>query len=142
MFALLAYPISRVRANNEFYGEKGSFYNDTILSLVNQSLFGKNYFGIDFPEVLVGIARKIKIPVIITNQVYSCFVKGEDYKNGFEKETNIVGGDLLQYWSKCIIELKKDGARRKAFILKHRSLDNKELSFGISDSGVAKAGFF
>lgn len=65
LFALLAYPISRVRANNEFYGEKGSFYNDTILSLVNQSLFGKQYFGIDFPEVLVGIAITVYLGTII-----------------------------------------------------------------------------
>ncbi len=65
LFALLAYPISRVRANNEFYGEKGSFYNDTILSLVNQSLFGRKYFGIDFPEVLVGIAIAIYLSVLI-----------------------------------------------------------------------------
>lgn len=65
LFALLAYPISRVRANNEFYGEKGSFYHDTILSLVNQSLFGKKYFGIDFPEVLVGLAIIIYLSVVI-----------------------------------------------------------------------------
>lgn len=69
LFALLAYPISRVRANNEFYGEKGSFYNDTILSLVNQSLFGKNYFGLDFPEVLVGIAIVIYLSVIIYSSI-------------------------------------------------------------------------
>ncbi|MFK7774896.1 MAG: ArnT family glycosyltransferase [Saprospiraceae bacterium] len=73
LFALLAYPISRVRANNEFYGEKGSFYTDTILSLVNQSLFGKSYFGIDFPEVLVGIAIVIYLSVIIfsTKKLFS-----------------------------------------------------------------------
>jgi hypothetical protein len=69
LFALLAYPISRVRANNEFYGEKGSFYNDTILSLVNQSLFGKKYFGIDFPEVLVGIAIVVYLSVIIYSAI-------------------------------------------------------------------------
>ena len=65
LFALLAYPISNVRANNEFYGEKGSFYNDTILSLVNQSLFGKTYFGTDFPKVLIGIAIIVYLSVLI-----------------------------------------------------------------------------
>ena len=80
LFALLAYPISRVRANNEFYGEKGSFYNDTILSLVNQSLFGKKYFGIDFPEVLVGIAIVIYLSVLIFS-IKKLFLK--DHNNIF-----------------------------------------------------------
>lgn len=65
LFTLLAYPVSRVRANNEFYGEKGSFYNDTILSLVNQSLFGKKYFGMDFPDILFAIAIVVYLSVII-----------------------------------------------------------------------------
>ncbi len=64
LFALLVYPISRVSANNEFYGERGSFYNDTVLSLINQSLFGKRYFGLDFPEVLFGIALITYLSVI------------------------------------------------------------------------------
>lgn len=85
LFALLAYPISRVRANNEFYGEKGSFYNDTILSLVNQSLFGKKYFGIDFPEVLIGIAIAVYLSVII----YS--IKKLFFKN----HNNIFTGGLV-----------------------------------------------
>lgn len=69
LFGLLAYPISKVRANNEFYGEKGSFYNDTILSLINQSLFGKKYFGIDFPDVLAVIAIIVYVSVIIYSTV-------------------------------------------------------------------------
>jgi DNA repair protein RadB len=66
----------------------------------------------------------------------------DEYKNGFEKETNIVGGDLLQYWSKCIIELKKDGQKRKAILLKHRNLAEKELNFVIRNEGVFKSGWF
>lgn len=65
LFALLAYPISRVRANNEFYGEKGSFFNDSILSLINQSLFGKSYFGTDFPLVLVSLAIIVYLSVLL-----------------------------------------------------------------------------
>lgn len=93
-------------------------------------------------KILVEISRNKNIPVIVTNQVYHQFVKMEEFKNGFEKETNIVGGDLLQYWSKCIIELKKDGSRRKAFLLKHRNLPEKELSFVIKDEGIFKSGWF
>ncbi len=93
-------------------------------------------------KTLVEISRKKSIPVLITNQVYNQFVKMDEFKNGFEKETNIVGGDLLQYWSKCIIELKKDGQKRKAVLLKHRNLPEKELNFVIRNEGIFKSGWF
>lgn len=87
---------------------------------------------------LVEIARKQNIPVLITNQVYGVFVSEEDWKSGREREMNIVGGDLFKYWSKCIIELKQNGRNRKAILIKHRSLANKEFSFEIKDEGVFK----
>ncbi len=91
-------------------------------------------------RVLAEIARKKKIPVIITNQVYNEFVSQEDFKKGFERNTNIVGGDLMKYWSKCIIELKNDRGKRKAILLKHRSLPEKEMSFIIKDKGIFRKG--
>lgn len=93
-------------------------------------------------KVLVEIARKKNIPVVVTNQVYSVFRDAENTKFGFDKETNIVGGDLMQYWSKCIIELKRDGHRRKAVLLKHRSLPYNDFNFEIKNSGISKAGWF
>jgi len=84
------------------------------------------------------IARKNQIPIIITNQVYMGFLSEEDWKKGVERETNIVGGDLFKYWSKCIIELKNDKGRKKAILLKHRSLPQKEIIFEIRDRGVFK----
>lgn len=85
---------------------------------------------------LAEIARKHKIPVIITNQVYTGFLSEEDWKKGIEKETNLVGGDLFKYWSKCIIELKYDKGKRKAVLLKHRSLPQKEINFEIKNEGI------
>jgi len=93
-------------------------------------------------KILVEISRRKNIPVLITNQVYNQFVKMEEFKNGFEKETSLVGGDLLQYWSKCIIELKKDGSRRKAILLKHRNLAEREFNFAIRNEGIFKSGWF
>ena len=84
------------------------------------------------------IARKHQIPIIITNQVYMGFLSEEDWKKGVERETNIVGGDLFKYWSKCIIELKNERGRKKAILLKHRSLPQKEITFEIRDKGVFK----
>jgi DNA repair protein RadB len=89
-------------------------------------------------RVLAEISRKQKIPIIITNQVYGGFLSEEDWKKGVQREMNIVGGDLFQYWSKCIIELKNDKGRKKAVLLKHRSLPNKELSFVIKEKGIFK----
>jgi DNA repair protein RadB len=92
-------------------------------------------------RVLAEIARKQKIPVLITNQVYRNFLSSEDWKAGKEAETNIVGGDLFKYWSKCIIELKGKGNKRKAVLLKHRNLPEKEMGFVIRDKGVFKKGW-
>lgn len=87
-------------------------------------------------RMLAEIARKQNIPIIITNQVYSGFLSDEEIKKGIERQVNLVGGDLLKYWSKCIIELKKEGKKRKAVILKHRSLPEKEMSFEIRNEGI------
>jgi DNA repair protein RadB len=55
---------------------------------------------------LAEIARKNNIPIIVTNQVYSEFLNEEDFKAGKEREVFMVGGDILKYWSKCILEIK------------------------------------
>jgi len=88
-------------------------------------------------RTLAEIARKKNIPVLITNQVYSEFLKEEDLRKGVERKVNFVGGDLLKYWSKCIIELKNEKARQ-AILVKHRSLPEKKLNFEITNKGVRK----
>ena len=87
---------------------------------------------------LAEISRKQNIPLIITNQVYADFLSKEDWKKGIRKEMNLVGGDLFKYWSKCIIELRNDGGRKKAILLKHRSLPQKEMNFVIKEKGIFK----
>jgi DNA repair protein RadB len=89
-------------------------------------------------RILAVISRKQNIPVLITNQVYMEFLSEEDFKKGVERNTNIVGGDLFKYWSKCIIELKNDDNKRKAILLKHRSMPQKEINFLIKDEGILK----
>lgn len=78
---------------------------------------------------LTEIARKMKIPVLITNQVYS----------NFENGVKMVGGDLLFYGSKCVIEIVKGhNSMRKAILKKHRSLEeNKNVVFKITQSGIS-----
>ncbi|MEX0932816.1 MAG: DNA repair and recombination protein RadB [Candidatus Pacearchaeota archaeon] len=92
-------------------------------------------------RILSEISRKKKIPIMITNQVYSSFLSEEEIKKGIIKEVNFVGGDLLKYWSKCIIELRNEYKRKKAILLKHRSLPQKELIFEIRNEGIFKKGW-
>ncbi len=89
-------------------------------------------------RILAEIARKQKIPVIITNQVYSEFLSEEEWRKGIERKVNFVGGDLLKYWSKCIVELKDENRKRKAILVKHRSLPQKEMIFEIKNKGIFK----
>jgi len=91
-------------------------------------------------RILNEITRKKNIPIIITNQVYSEFLSKEDFEAGKEKSVSMVGGDILKYWSKCIIELKiLPNSKRKAVLRKHRSLKESEFYFSIINEGIKKS---
>ena len=79
---------------------------------------------------LTEIARKKTIPILITNQVYSDF----DEKD----KVNIVGGDILKYWSKCLIELQiTPQNNRRCILRKHRSIAReKEFLYKIVEGGI------
>jgi DNA repair protein RadB len=81
---------------------------------------------------LVEIARSRKIPVLVTTQVYA------DFEN--KDRVKIVGGDLLKYGSKCLIELQKSDLGRSLVLRKHRSMpEGKEIKFKIVEGGLEKA---
>lgn len=92
-------------------------------------------------KTLFEIARKKNIPVLITGQVYSEFITIDEWAAGKQAGVNLVGGDLLKYWSKCVIELQNNRGKRKAIIKKHRSIQEKELNFEIVDEGIMKKGW-
>jgi len=79
---------------------------------------------------LTEIARKKNIPILITNQVYADFEE--------KGKVNIVGGDILKYGSKCLIELQiTQSGNRKAIVRKHRSLKSeREIIFKIVEGGI------
>ena len=81
-------------------------------------------------RILSEIARKQQIPVIVTNQVYK-----------WDNEDKMVAGDILKYWSKCLIELVNERGKRTAYLRKHRSLPEKAFAFQIFDEGVRKRGW-
>jgi len=116
--------------------EIGLIIVDTIAMLYRLEL-GKNE---DVYEVnrelgkqiayLTEIARKKNIPVIITNQVYTNFDERDKIK--------MVGGDIIKYGSKCLIELQiTPNNKRRAILKKHRSLpEEKEAMFEINEKGL------
>lgn len=79
---------------------------------------------------LTEIVRKKNIPVLITNQVYSNF----DERN----KIKMVGGDIMRYGSKCLIELQiTPNNKRRAILKKHRSMpEDKEVTFEIKEKGL------
>ena len=76
------------------------------------------------------IASKNNIPVLITNQVYADFEEKD--------KINLVGGDLLKYGSKCLLELQiTPSGNRRAIIKKHRHLPaEKEITFKVVEGGI------
>lgn len=77
---------------------------------------------------LLELARKNSLPVMLTNQVYA----------DFDDKTKIrmVGGDIIDYNSKCMIELQPLAKnQRRAILRKHRSLPVKEVVFEIREQG-------
>ena len=84
--------------------------------------------------LLTEIARKKKVPILLTNQVYSSFDEREN-SNG----VRMVGGDIFAYSSKCLVELQiTPDNKRRAILRKHRSLPCEiELLFQIVQEGIA-----
>lgn len=80
-------------------------------------------------SILSELTRKKNIPVIITNQVYTDFESSQ---------TRMIGGDIIAYASKCILELQNyHKNRRKIILRKHRSIaGEKELYFQIVNEGI------
>lgn len=81
--------------------------------------------------ILCEIARKKNVPTLLTNQVYSSFDDRE--------RVNMVGGDILKYGSKCLIELTSGhGGIRVMTLRKHRSIpDGKRIRFRIVNEGIS-----
>lgn len=96
----------------------------------NRDVFAVNReFGVQLSN-LTEIARRYGIPVLITNQVYA------DIND--EGKTKIVGGDILRYASKCMVEIRKlTGGNRIAELRKHRSLpEDIGVAFKITGTGL------
>lgn len=75
------------------------------------------------------LARNKKIPVLVTSQVYSSFDSNS---------VKMVGGDILLYISKSLIELESKNGKRNLTLKKHRSMPSKNIEFKITEKGIEK----
>lgn len=83
-------------------------------------------------EMLLEIARKYDVSVLITSQVYSSLTSGR---------VEFLGGHALNHNAKTILRLEKlDNGRRKAVIVKHRSLpEGRSTYYIITETGIEDA---
>lgn len=83
--------------------------------------------------ILSKIARKYDVAVVLTNQIYNAF---DDEGNN---DIRAVGGTILQYWSKVILQLERgdETNKRVATLIRHRSIpEGKKAIFSITSSGI------
>ncbi len=125
-----AFEFIRKSITNDF----GLVIVDSIASLYRLELSGdavnaNRELGLQF-ALLSEVARKRHIPVLITNQVYADF---DD-----STRTKTVGGDIVKYWSRAMIEIQKmRGDLRKLIVAKHRSIkDGNFVVFRIVQNGI------
>lgn len=80
-------------------------------------------------RLLTEISRNYHIPILVTNQMYINFDT---------KESKMVGGSLIEYWSKTILEIEKEGNYRSISLKKHKFIpnsDKKEIEIS-SEKGI------
>lgn len=82
-------------------------------------------------SILRKISHDKKIPILLTNQVYADFENSSNIK--------MVGGDLMKYTSKCIIQLRTDLTGRKLTLVKHRSIPPKRVNFEITSKNIIES---
>jgi DNA repair protein RadB len=78
---------------------------------------------------LLVLARKKELPVLITTQVYT-----DSTKNSYEP----IGGHAFLHTAKAIVKIEKcENARRRATLMKHRSLrEGRSVFFMIGPEGL------
>ncbi len=101
--------------------------DDTNFSLVNKQL-ATQY------SVLSKIARMQKIPVLVTNQVYTK-----------DDKVELTSRTIARYWSKTLVEIRRleKDSHRVAIVRKHRSIpEGKTIEFKIGAKKLEPMGKF
>lgn len=81
-------------------------------------------------RLLTEISRSFHIPIIVTNQMYKDFDT---------KENKMVGGSLIEYWSKTIIEMDKELELKYIKLIKHKfKKTGTRLQYEIIENGLSE----
>lgn len=83
-------------------------------------------------RMLTQVSRTYAIPILVTNQMYTNFDT---------KENKMVGGTLIEYWSKTIVELQKENGVCSIQLKKHKFKPisgKKEYEINQNDGMVEK----
>ena len=87
--------------------------------------------GREMAQLLV-LSRTYDIAIVITNQIYSPF-------DSDDLVVEPIGGTVLKYWSKIIIEIEKDAFSqlRTAILQRHKNKSpGQKVNFEIIDKGI------
>lgn len=109
---------------------------DSAVALYRLKEGNGSNFNVDLGRqlfLLLQMARRFDLAVVITNQIYS--LRGDD---GVER-VSPVGGTLLRYWSKTIVELEMGDrpGERVAILRRHRNRpEGLRTSFRIVPEGI------
>lgn len=112
---------------------------DSLVALYRLALTEKNFQDVNKQlstqySILSKISRSKKIPILVTNHVYTK-----------DEKVELTSRTIARYWSKTLVELKRleKDAYRVAILRKHRSLpEGKTEEFKITEKGLEKAGIF
>jgi len=87
--------------------------------------------GREMAQLLV-LSRTYDIAIVITNQIYSPF-------DSDDLIVEPIGGTVLKYWSKVIVEIEKDSVSqiRTAILQRHKTkAPGQKINFEITDNGI------
>lgn len=110
---------------------------DSLVSLYRLEMGGGDAYALNremgkLLAKLVKIGKKYNIPILVSNQVYSSFEKGDA-----ESRITPVGRDLLRYWTKVIIGLRKEDDCRVAILERHKfKKEGESVRFTIDNHGI------
>jgi DNA repair protein RadB len=121
--------------NDDFEKKYGLIVMDSIAMLYRLEIGkAKDVYSVnrglgDQMGTLSEVARKANLPILVTSQVYADF---ED-----KEKVNVIGGEILKYWTKNLVEVKSNNGTRSLTIKKHRSIPKgKTLNFKIINKGI------
>ena len=86
-------------------------------------------------RLLNEICRNHKIPILIINQMYRVF--DEKKQMNYNK---MIGGDIIYFWAKTVIELDNLDGVKSAKLIKHKSIkEGDNINYELVNFGIKKS---